>query len=180
MRAMNDAVLTGIGTVLSDDPLLTCRLPGMQDRSPVRVVLDPLLRLPPTSRMAQTARETPVWIVASEAASSDKESALRELGIDVLRVEGTGRPHLAATLKVLAARGITRLMVEAGPVLAAAFVAADLVDEAALFRAPMTLGSDALDALETISLTGLTGSPRLVRHGAEPVGGDMLETFVRP
>lgn len=180
MRAMNDAVLTGIGTALSDDPLLTCRLPGMEKRSPVRVVLDPLLRLPPTSRLVKTAGETPLWVVASAAATAEREAVLRDLGVDVLRVEGTGRPHLSATLKHLAGRGITRLMVETGPVLAAAFVAADLVDETVLFRALQTLGSDAIDALEAMPLTALTQSPHLVPHGAEPVGHDMVETFVRP
>jgi diaminohydroxyphosphoribosylaminopyrimidine deaminase/5-amino-6-(5-phosphoribosylamino)uracil reductase len=180
MRAVNDAVLTGIGTALSDDPLLTCRLPGMEKRSPVRVVLDPLLRLPCTSRLVKTARETPVWVVASAAATVDREAALRDLGVDVLRVEGTGRPHLSATLKHLAGRGITRLMVETGPILAAAFVAADLVDETVLFRALQALGPDAVDALEAMPLTALTQSPHLVPHGAEPVGHDMVETFVRP
>jgi diaminohydroxyphosphoribosylaminopyrimidine deaminase/5-amino-6-(5-phosphoribosylamino)uracil reductase len=118
--------------------------------------------------------------VASADAAPEREAALRDLGIEVLRVEGTGRPHLAATLKLLAVRGITRLMVEAGPILAAAFVAADLVDEAALLRAPQALGPDAIDALEAMPLTALTRSPHLVPHGAEPVGRDMLETFARP
>jgi len=179
LRAMNDAVLTGIGTVLSDDPLLTCRLPGMTERSPVRVVLDPLLRLPPGSQLARTARETPVWVVASADAAPEREAALRDLGVDVLRVEGAGRPHLAATLKLLAARGITRLMVEAGPILAAAFVAADLVDEAVLFRAPQALGPDAIDALETMPLTAMTASPKLSPVGIETVGADTVETFER-
>lgn len=179
LRAMNDAVLTGIGTVLSDDPLLTCRLPGMAKRSPVRVVLDPLLRLPPASRLAQPARETPVWVVASAEAAAEREAALRDLGIDVLRVEGAGRPHLSATLKLLAARGITRLMVEAGPILAAAFVAAGLVDDAVLFRAPQALGPDAIDALEAMPLTALTASPRLSSVGIEAVGADTIETFER-
>lgn len=179
MRAQNDAVLTGIGTALSDDPLLTCRLPGMEGRSPVRVVLDPLLRLPPGGRLVRTARETPVWIVANETAPRDKESALRDLGIDVLRVEGAGRPHLSATLSLLAARGITRLMVEAGPILAAAFVAADLVDESALFRTPKALGPDAIDALEAMPLTALTASPRLASVGIQEVGADTVETFER-
>src|SRR5499433_2935890 len=62
LRAISDAVLTGVGTALADDPLLTCRLPGMADRSPVRIVLDSKLILPQVSRLAQTARETPLWV----------------------------------------------------------------------------------------------------------------------
>jgi diaminohydroxyphosphoribosylaminopyrimidine deaminase/5-amino-6-(5-phosphoribosylamino)uracil reductase len=179
MRAQNDAVLTGIGTVLSDDPLLTCRLPGMEGCSPVRIVLDPLLRLPLESRLAQTARDTPVWVVTSEAVPREKEGALRDLGIDVLRVQGAGRPHLSATLRMLAARGLTRLMVEAGPILAAAFVAADLVDEAVLFRSARPLGPDAIDAFEAMPLAALTQSPRLTSLAIEEAGADTVEMFER-
>ncbi len=135
MRARNDAVLTGIGTALADDPLLTCRLPGMH--SPVRVVLDGMLRLPLASRLVSTAGAPPVWVVAGEGAPREREQALAGRGVEVLRVASVGgRLDLAAVLKRLAARGITRLMVEAGPILAAALVRADLVDEAVLLRSP--------------------------------------------
>jgi diaminohydroxyphosphoribosylaminopyrimidine deaminase/5-amino-6-(5-phosphoribosylamino)uracil reductase len=67
LRATQDAILVGIGTALADDPLLTCRLPGMGGRSPVRVILDANLRLPPGSRLAQGARAVPVWSVAAAA-----------------------------------------------------------------------------------------------------------------
>src|SRR3954449_6093829 len=113
MRAMNDAVLTGIGTVLSDDPQLTCRLPGMEHRSPVRVVLDSALRQPPSSRLAATAARALDWTFADETASRRKERALTDLGVEVLRVPGTdGRLDLGAVLSGLAGRGITRVMVE--------------------------------------------------------------------
>ena len=129
MRAMNDALLTGIGTVLADDPLLTCRLPGMSDRSPVRVVLDRQLRLSPDSRLAATARETPLWILTGEAAPKDRERALQARGVQVFRLESTdGMIERAVALKLLAERGITRLMVEAGPILSSAFLRADLVE----------------------------------------------------
>jgi diaminohydroxyphosphoribosylaminopyrimidine deaminase/5-amino-6-(5-phosphoribosylamino)uracil reductase len=180
MRAMNDAVLTGIGTVLSDDPQLTCRLPGMEHRSPVRVVLDSTLRQPPTSRLASSAARTLDWTFADKAASADKERALTDLGVEVLRVPGTnGRLDLSAVLQGLAARGITRVMVEAGPILSAAFLMADLVDGAALFRSPRTLGPDAIDALEGLPLTALTQAPGLRLVDSEAVGEDRLDMFER-
>src|SRR6266705_74585 len=124
LRAMSDAVLTGIGTALADDPLLTCRLPGMAERSPVRIVLDSALRLPPESKLAATAREVPLWIVAGEAAPTKRAEALQQRGAEVLSVASSaGRLDLAAVLRALAGRGITRLMVEVGPILAAAFLA---------------------------------------------------------
>jgi diaminohydroxyphosphoribosylaminopyrimidine deaminase / 5-amino-6-(5-phosphoribosylamino)uracil reductase len=180
MRAMNDAVLTGIGTVLSDDPLLTCRLPGMEGRSPVRVVLDSMLRLPLESRLAQTARQTPLWVVAGEDAPRAREQGLVAAGVTVLRVPGTpDRLDLAAVLKFLARRGITRLMVEAGPIVAAAFLRADLVDEAVLLRSPSALGAGGIDALDGLPLSALTQSSRLKAVGTEAVGADRIETFER-
>ena len=70
LRAQCDAILVGIGTVLADDPLLTCRLPGMEARSPVRVVLDRALRLSGASRLVHSARETPLWVMTSELAEA--------------------------------------------------------------------------------------------------------------
>ncbi len=178
MRSQSDAVLTGIGTVLADDPLLTCRLPGM--RSPVRVVLDSTLRLPLASKLVATARQTPLWVVTGEAAPGERERALAAQGVDVLRVAGSdGRLELAAVLGRLAERGTTRLMVEAGPILAAAFVRADLVDEAALFFSPAAIGADGIDALDGLPLSALTRSPRLKAAGSEAIAADRVEMFER-
>jgi diaminohydroxyphosphoribosylaminopyrimidine deaminase/5-amino-6-(5-phosphoribosylamino)uracil reductase len=178
MRSRSDAVLSGIGTVLADDPLLTSRLPGM--RSPVRVVLDATLRLPLASRLVATARQVPLWVVTSEAAAHAREQALAAHGVDVARVPGThGKLELAAVLKLLAQRGITRLMVESGPILAAAFLRADLVDAAALFRSPAVIGPDGIDALDGLPLSALTRSPRLNAVGSETIGADTVERFER-
>jgi diaminohydroxyphosphoribosylaminopyrimidine deaminase/5-amino-6-(5-phosphoribosylamino)uracil reductase len=180
MRAMHDAILVGVGTALADDPLLTCRLPGMAQRSPVRVVLDSSLRLPAASRLARTARDVPVWLVAGEGAPVAREQALRALGVDVVRIEEReGRLDLALALGALAARGITRLMVEGGPTVAAALLDADLVDAAELIRSPNEIGADGVDALEGLPLTALTESPRLIlidTQGAEP---DRIDIFER-
>src|SRR5499433_3174079 len=178
MRSRSDAVLTGIGTVLADDPILTSRLPGMS--SPVRVVLDSTLRLPLASKLVRSAREVPLWVVTSEAAARPREQALAAHGVDVARVPGThGKLELAAVLKLLAQRGITRLMVESGPILAAAFLRADLVDEAALFRSPAVIGPDGVDALDGLPLSALTQSPRLNVVGSETIGADTVERFER-
>jgi diaminohydroxyphosphoribosylaminopyrimidine deaminase/5-amino-6-(5-phosphoribosylamino)uracil reductase len=180
MRATSDAVLTGIGTALADNPLLTCRLPGMADRSPVRVVMDSGLRLPSDSQLVTTARETPLWVLASEAAPKDQEQALAARGAEVLRLRSTdGRIELTAALQLLAERGITRLMVESGPILSAALLRADLVDEAALFRSPKTIGPDGIDALDGLSLDVLTRSPHIAATGRETVGDDTVEFFER-
>jgi diaminohydroxyphosphoribosylaminopyrimidine deaminase / 5-amino-6-(5-phosphoribosylamino)uracil reductase len=180
MRAMNDAILVGIGTALADDPQLTSRLPGAEDRSPVRVVLDTALRLPETSALVQTAARTPVWVFAGSDADADAARRLARHGVEVLRIPATaGRIDLAATLHVLGNRGITRLMVEGGPTVAASLVAADLVDEATIFRSNVTIGADGIDALEGLPLSAVTDSPRLISRGIEIVGEDRLETFER-
>jgi diaminohydroxyphosphoribosylaminopyrimidine deaminase / 5-amino-6-(5-phosphoribosylamino)uracil reductase len=178
MRSRSDAVLSGIGTIIADDPLLTCRLPGMS--SPVRVVLDGNLRLPLASKLLATARQVPLWVLASEAAEGVREQALAAQGADVGRVATThGRLDLADALKLLARRGITRVMVEGGPILAAAFLRADLVDEAALFRSPNIIGPEGIDALDGLPLSALTRSPQLKPLGSEAIGADTVETFER-
>jgi diaminohydroxyphosphoribosylaminopyrimidine deaminase/5-amino-6-(5-phosphoribosylamino)uracil reductase len=180
MRAEADAILVGVGTVLSDDPHLTCRLPGMQERSPVRVILDARLRAPLSTSVVSTAREVPTWAFGASDASAMAEDILKTKGVEVLRAEAKdGLLDLPQVLKALAERGITRLMVEGGPRVAAAFIAADLVDEAALFRSPNPIGSDGIDALEGLPLAALTQSPNLKVNATEIVGGDTLETFER-
>lgn len=180
MRAEHDAVITGIGTVLSDDPLLTCRLPGMAGRSPVRVVLDSMLRTPLDAKLMHGVREVPLWIMADESAPADRAAALTAAGVEVVRVAGrAGRLDLTAVLALLAERGITRLMVEAGPIVSASFLKADLVDAAALFRSPNQLGAESLDALEGLPLAALTQSPRLRLVTDERVGHDSLSTYER-
>ena len=181
MRAEADAIMVGIGTALADDPALTCRLPGMAGRSPIRVILDGSLRLPTASDLARSARETPVWLFAAVDAPADREEALKALGVEVLRIERdpAGGLKLDQALGLLAARGITRLMVEGGPTVAAALLKADLIDEAMVSTGPCALGEGAVDALEGLPLDALTASDRFRQVGRFSVADDKWAVYER-
>ena len=138
LRRLHDAVLVGIGTVLADDPLL---LPVPAVRRPfVRIVLDSRLRLPATSRLVRSAARSPVWVLCTEAGAS-RRRRLEARGVTVIVApRPAGRVPLRWALGELRKRGLASVMVEGGSEVLGAFLAERLVDQVALFRAPLLLG----------------------------------------
>jgi diaminohydroxyphosphoribosylaminopyrimidine deaminase/5-amino-6-(5-phosphoribosylamino)uracil reductase len=181
LRAECDAILVGIGTVQADDPLLTCRLPGMAARSPVRVVLDRSLRIPGTSRLVHSARETPLWVMTSDLAEAAAAMKLGAAGAQVIRVATASSPglDLAAVLQALAEKGITRLLVEGGARVASSFVAAGFADEVWLLRGPAAIGADGIAALDALPLTTITQSPDYRVRASESLQQDTLTIYER-
>ncbi|HEV7409948.1 MAG TPA: bifunctional diaminohydroxyphosphoribosylaminopyrimidine deaminase/5-amino-6-(5-phosphoribosylamino)uracil reductase RibD [Bradyrhizobium sp.] len=182
LRGQSDAILVGIGTVLADDPLLTTRLPGMEAQSPVRVVLDRSLRIPGSSKLVHSARETPLWVMTSNLAEAPAAMKLGAAGAQVIRVAATSTPpglDLQAVLHALAEKGITRLLVEGGSRVASSFVAAGLVDEMWLLRGPNSIGADGIPALNALPLGAVTQSPKLRVRASESLQNDTLTIYER-
>jgi diaminohydroxyphosphoribosylaminopyrimidine deaminase/5-amino-6-(5-phosphoribosylamino)uracil reductase len=178
LRARHDAVLVGVGTALADDPMLTCRLTGLEGRSPLRVVLDTRVRLTEWSKLAQTALDIPTLVYTSAA---DGGGALEACGVEIVRVAkgAAGRPKLEDVAADLAGRGITRLLVEGGATVHAAFLNAGLADRLEVFSAPMILGGSGVNAVDALAALALGEAPRFVPTARLSFGPDLLVSYAR-
>lgn len=181
LRAEYDGVLIGSGTALADDPALTCRLPGLTDRSPVRIVVDSRLRLPPESVLAATASTTPTWCLTCST-EEKRRAVLATAGVEVIDVasDPNRQVDLNAALSALGDRGVTRLLVEGGQELATALVAARLVDRVYWFRAPGLIGGDGLPALASLGIDSVGDLLRWRREEVRLIGDDVLESYAVP
>ena len=184
LRASHDAVAVGIGTAVTDDPSLTCRLPGMPVRPPVRIVFDTRLQLPLTLGLITTAREVPTWIVTLEATldllPAERIETFRSLGVEIIPVVAreTGRLSIASALTAFAERGLTRLLVEGGGRLAASFIDEKLVDELVIFRSGLVLGGDGIPAIAGLGLEAVADAPCFRLVDGRQIGQDRLESYV--
>jgi len=179
MRAQHDAILTGIGTVLADDPMLNCRLPGLEDASPVRVVLDTQLRTPLESQLVATAALYATWIITTATGvelAASHATDLRERGVKLLVADSAARVSIKEALPLLAEEGITRLMIEAGPQLASAFLEAECVDTLYWFRSDKLFGGG-VSALSGDAEHAAIKSPRLVHRKRVAYGTDQLDVY---
>ncbi len=178
LRASHDGVLVGSGTVLADDPELVCRLPGLEGRPPVRVVLDRRLRLPQGAKLVASAKAAPLWLFTGAEADGARCRALAAAGVEVIRLPPDDDGP-AAVLRLLGERGLTRLLVEGGGGIAAALLRAGLVDRIAWFRAPAIIGADGVPAVREFGLGALAEMPVFRRLATVEADVDLLETYRR-
>lgn len=180
LRATHDAVMVGVGTALADDPELTCRLPGLEDRSPVRIVVDSGLRLPLTARLIAGARATPTWIICREDSERRRVAALRDLGADVIELpsDESGYPAPETILQALGKRGLTRVLLEGGATLAAAFLRAGRVDRIAWLRSGGLIGGDGVPAVDGFGVDSLARMACFERVATKRLGADLLEILI--
>lgn len=169
MRHASDALLTGIGTVLTDDPLLTDRTGLPRRRKPLRVVMDSRLRLPPRSRLVRSA-DNDVLVFTRAAETSPKARALRRAGVEVVRLAGRGaKPDLAQAVVELGRREILSVLLEAGATLNSAALSAGIVDKMRVFYAPKVAGA--------IARRAGTKNAANTWEAAQELQNVMMETF---
>jgi len=174
LRAGSGAIMTGIGTVLADDPSLTVRDASidMRGRQPLRVVLDSRLRMPLSAEMLALPGTTLVY-----CHDDAKRNLLVDAGAEVTRVAGDGDAvDLAAVFDDLASRDINAVLVEAGPALAGSLVEQDLVDELVIYQAPQIMGSETMRLFRTPTWTSLADRRNLQIMDMRRVGDDMRIT----
>ncbi len=177
LRADHDAVVVGVETALADDPELTVRLPGYNGRQPARVILDSRQRLSPTSKLAQTARDIPTYVIAAEAPAK----ALVDAGVRVLTAPALGadRPDLKTVVRILAEAGLTNLFVEGGGQVAGSFLRCGLVDCLEWFRSPRVIGGEGRPAIGALAVAALSEAPHFRRVEVNVLGDDLWERYAR-
>ncbi|MCF8878950.1 RibD family protein [Hyphobacterium sp. SN044] len=180
LRAEHDAVMTGIGTVLTDDPLMSARIEGEEPAQPRRVVLDTHLKISPEAQILNDAEGGPVMVFCGGSVPvhlRDRVAAKAKV-VALNRYDGPSI-SLKSVLEHLAREGIETVMIEAGGKMAGAAMRSGLVDRIEWFRAPILLGGDARSAIDSLGLERLDEAPIFSRKSVTECGDDLWESYER-
>ena len=179
MRARHDAVMIGAGTARADDPLLDVRDIGMAGEIPVRIILDGGLSLSLTSRLAQTAKDTPLWICHHAGLDKERLKIWDDIGATLIEVahSQTRELDLADMAIQLGKRGITRVLCEGGGRLASSLIAAELVDNLVTFTAGLAIGSEGGAVFGPLQIDALKDAPLFDLVESRTVGHDIMTTW---
>lgn len=181
LRLSHDAILVGSGTATADNPMLDVRLPGTEGVTRVRAVVDGRLRTQLTSKLVASAKTVPTWFFVRADADAARAKVFAECGVELVRLppEPSGFLAPAAILAEMGKRGLTRVLLEGGGYLAAAFLRANLVDRIVRFGSGSVIGGDGLAVVAPFGVDRLANAPKFVRAGVLPCGEDVLETWAR-
>jgi diaminohydroxyphosphoribosylaminopyrimidine deaminase/5-amino-6-(5-phosphoribosylamino)uracil reductase len=179
LRNLYDAVLVGVGTVLADDPALTCRLPAeMQPapRNPLRVIVDSRLRTPPSARVVTDTARAPTLVATTTAASLDRVEAMRRAGVEVLVQEPVdGRVDLRTLMETLGRRGLLSVLIEGGGTVNASALSAGVVDKVVAIIAPRLIGgAEAPTPVDGAGPVGVPGGLRVRDAQVRRLGEDVV------
>ena len=180
LRARHDAILVGAGTAVRDDPELTCRLPGLGNRSPVRIVMIGADTALPAGRLLSTLSRSPVWLLATAERRPDTAD-LQAAGMEVIDVaaDSSGRPSLEQALGTLGARGVTSVLVEGGQTVATALLRDHLADTLVWYSTDAIVGSDGLAAVGGLTRTALSETRDFRTFRARRLGPDHVRFLER-
>lgn len=181
LRLDHDAIMVGIGTALVDNPMLTCRLEGLEEKSPVRIVFDSRLRLPLTHKLVATAHKFPTWIVTLPGNEDERRKAFENAGVAIIEIapDKDGYPDLTLASQEMGRRGLTRVLIEGGSHLAASFLEHNLIDRVAWMRAPRVIGGDGIPAVMAFGVEKLEQAVDFKRTAAREAGCDLIELYER-
>lgn len=181
MRASHDAIMVGAGTLRADDPLLTVRMPGLEGRNPLRVVLDGRLSISLQSRLVATCASHPLMVFCGEDADPQKVEALREAGVEVAHTatDSSHQIRLGATLQTLGSRGITRVFSEGGPRVGSRLIREGLADEVVLFTSPKPINRHGVAALSDAARARLANTAAYELTDDGLAGSDRMRIWRR-
>jgi diaminohydroxyphosphoribosylaminopyrimidine deaminase/5-amino-6-(5-phosphoribosylamino)uracil reductase len=181
LRARHDAIMIGIGTALADNPQLTCRLAGMEDYSPRRIIADSTLQLPMSSPLVETANQTPTIILTATGSDKRKIKDFKKQGVRVIELTPSlsDQPAPEAVAEALGIEGLNSVLIEGGSKLAGSFMSAGLIDRLAWFHAPKLIGGDGVPSIAAYGVESLSDAQSFYRTAQYQCGKDIYETYER-